>query len=166
MRKLYLMRHGKSSWDNPNLDDFDRPLNKRGKKDTHIMAEFFLKSNISFDHVFSSPAQRAITTANIIAEALHFPIKNISSDPRIYEAGVETLLETIAEVDPKYKSVLFIGHDPGLSWLAAYLGSEEHVNLPTCGVYGLQFKTDSWKSLIKAESKKLFFEFPKDFQPS
>lgn len=165
MRTLYLMRHGKSSWDNLNLEDFDRPLNKRGKKDTHLMAEYFQEHQIEFDHIFSSPAQRAITTANIVAETLHFPIKNISSDPRIYEAGVETLIDVIGEIDSHYKSVLFIGHDPGLSWLASYLGDEEHINLPTCGVYALSFKTDSWKSLSKSQSKKLFFEFPKDLNP-
>lgn len=164
MRKLYLMRHGKSSWDNPELEDFDRPLNKSGKKDTHLMAEFFRKQQITFDHIFSSPAIRAITTANIIAETLHFPIKNISSDRRIYEGGVETLLEIIGNIDPKYKSVLLIGHDPSLSWLAAYFGNEKHINLPTCGVYALGFKTDSWKSLTNAEGQKLFFEFPKDIQ--
>jgi phosphohistidine phosphatase len=164
MRTLYLMRHGKSSWDNHDLEDFNRPLNKHGKKDTHLMAEFFLKEQITFDHIFSSPALRAITTANIIAEEMHFPIKNISSDRRIYEAGVETLLEVIGEVDSMYKSVLLIGHDPGLSWLACYFGNEEHVSLPTCGVYAVNLKTDTWKGLTNTESYKLFFEFPKDFQ--
>lgn len=164
MRKLYIMRHGKSSWDNHNLEDFDRPLNKRGRKDAHIMAEFFQKEEISFDHIFSSPAIRAITTANIVAESLHFPIKNISSDRRLYQAGVEALLEVIGEIDADYKSILLIGHDPGLSWLSCYLGNEEHINLPTCGVYAVSFKTNTWQSLTNAESKKLFFEFPKDFQ--
>lgn len=164
MKKLYLMRHAKSSWDNPELADFDRPLNKHGKKDTHLIAEFFQSNALEFDLILSSPAKRAITTADIIAETIHIPTKKISSDPRIYEAGVETLLEVIAEISPEHKSVLFIGHDPGLSWLAAYLGNEEHISLPTCGVYALSFKTDSWKSLTKVESQKLFFEFPKDFQ--
>lgn len=164
MKKLYLMRHGKSSWDNTELQDFDRPLNHQGKKDTHLIGEFFAKEEIKFDFILSSPAKRAITTADIIAETLHIPTKKISTNPRIYEAGVETLLEIIGEIDPHHKSVLFIGHDPGLSWLAAYLGNEEHISLPTCGVYALEFKTTTWKSLTEAESKKLFFEFPKDLE--
>lgn len=158
------MRHAKSSWDNHELADFDRPLNKQGRKDTHLMAEFFQQQTITFDFIVSSPAKRAITTANIIAETLHIPIKKISSDHRIYEAGVETLLHIIGEIDPCHQNVLFIGHDPGLSWLAAYLGNEEHVSLPTCGVYGLSFNADSWHSLTEVESQKLFFEFPKDLQ--
>lgn len=164
MKKLYLMRHAKSSWDNPELQDFDRHLNKHGRKDTHLMAEFFQSKGLDFDLILASPAKRAITTADIIAEAMHIPIKKISTDPRIYQAGVETLLEIIKEIDPHHKSVLFIGHDPALSWLAAYLGNEEHISLPTCGVYALEFKTTSWNSFTEAESQKLFFEFPKDFE--
>jgi Phosphohistidine phosphatase SixA len=162
MKKLYLMRHAKSSWDNTELQDFDRPLNKHGRKDTHLMAEFLQTQQITLDLILSSPAKRAITTANILAEALHIPVKQISSDQRIYEAGVETLLEVLADIDSAHQHVLLLGHDPGLSWLAAYLGNEEHVSLPTCGIYGLQVKAESWKSLNKAEIKKLFFEFPTD----
>ena len=87
MKKLYLARHAKSSWKNPDLDDYDRPLNKRGIRDAPFIGKKLKEKNILPDLIISSPAIRAITTAKELAAQMGYPEENIILDENIYEAG-------------------------------------------------------------------------------
>ena len=122
MKLLYLLRHAKSSWDDPDLDDFDRPLNKRGRKSAKAMAAFFRETGIAPETILCSPAKRTRETLKHLAPAVgQTPVQ---LDRRIYEASYQTLLLCLADLPPEVKSVLLIGHNPGLERLALYLMSD------------------------------------------
>ena len=99
MKKLFLVRHAKSSWSNPDLDDFDRPLNKRGKRDAPFMGKVLNERNIFPDLIISSPAERAFITAQTIAEQINYPLKDIQTFDRLYHGGFKDLLVTLKGID-------------------------------------------------------------------
>ena len=100
MKNLILIRHAKSSWKNTSLDDFDRPLNKRGKQDAPIMADRLLKRGINMDYIISSPAKRAADTAKIFAGVLSYNSEITLTDD-LYEASQNQILEVINRIDYK-----------------------------------------------------------------
>ena len=91
-KTLYLIRHAKSSWDDPSLKDHDRPLNKRGKKDAPFMANILKEKNIIPDLIISSTAERAIEFAKVLAEVLDYKKGNIVSERDMYLAGESEML--------------------------------------------------------------------------
>ena len=93
MKTLFLVRHAKSSWDDPTLADKDRPLNARGERDAPKMGKRLAKREVKLDLIVSSPANRAITTAQVLADKLDFKLKNIEVDDRLYPGAVSALLE-------------------------------------------------------------------------
>jgi len=122
MKQLFLLRHAKSSWDDPDMDDFDRPLNKRGRKAAKAMAAYLREAEIQPQSVLCSPAKRTRDTLKYLQPALgDAPIQ---FDRRIYEASYQTLLHCLADVPAETESVLMIGHNPGLERLALYLMSD------------------------------------------
>ena len=94
MKRLYLVRHAKSSWKDPDLDDFDRPLNKRGKRDAPLMGQKLRQADVRPDLIVSSPAKRAAKTAKIMAGQIEYPVKKIIWDESLYAAGIVTLTVT------------------------------------------------------------------------
>jgi phosphohistidine phosphatase len=122
MKLLYLLRHAKSSWDDPDLDDFDRPLNKRGRKSARAMAAYFKQTVIQPDSILCSPAKRTRETLKYLTPVLGPALAHL--DRRVYEASYQTLLHCLAELPPEAGSVLLVGHNPGLERLALYLMSD------------------------------------------
>lgn len=162
MKRLYLVRHAKSSWKDATLEDFDRPLNKRGKQDAPLMGKLF-KSHykLSPDLIVSSPAKRAAKTAKVIAKEIGFPKKQIVYEGAIYEAGVPPLLSVIRKIDDSADQVMLFGHNPGLTMLAEYLIGVVVDNIPTCGIFCIDFDVDSWKEVGEGRGKEVFFDYPK-----
>lgn len=119
MRRLYLLRHAKSSWDNPTTSDFDRPLNARGKKAAVLLNQHLLDEKIRPELVLCSPARRTRETCEALAQALRDSA--IRHDRGIYQAGPENLLAILRHVPADVKSVMVIGHNPGLEQLAGQL---------------------------------------------
>lgn len=156
---LYLLRHSKSSWRDLSIDDFDRPLNNRGLKDAPLMGQMLSKKNIIVDTIISSPAKRAIDTASIISNNLGYT-KSIILNKDIYDASLSTLLFIIKNFDDNLKSIMLIGHNPGLTNLSNYLTKYFIENIPTCGVVALEFDK-SWKDIIPKDGNIIFFEYPK-----
>ena len=111
MKTIYILRHAKSSWDNPNLADFERPLNKRGLESAPFIGEIIHKNNFQPDSVLSSPAERAKQTAFLVKEAGKIEAE-IQFDERIYEASPQQLLQVISELETDRESALLIGHNP------------------------------------------------------
>ena len=161
MKTLYIIRHAKSSWDDPDQDDFERPLNERGKKDAPRMGKRLSERGIAPDLIISSPAARALETAALIAKVLDYSEKNIQKDRSVYHAGSESLLRTIQGVADKNEIVMIFGHNPGLTEFANDLLGENISNIPTAGVVACQLKTDSWKGASIGGGKLLFIDYPK-----
>ena len=162
MKTLYLIRHAKSSWKDSALDDIERPLNKRGKRDAPFMGEVLKEKVVAPDVVFSSPAKRASKTAQIITELIGYPKKDIIFTEEIYEASSHELLEFINSLDNKYNSVMIFGHNPGFTMLNNFLSKQYIDNIPTCGIVALEFN-NSWKEIEKNSAKMLFFDYPKRY---
>ena len=160
MKTLFLIRHAKSSWDDPALADKDRPLNDRGKRDAPKMGERLAKRGVKPDLILSSPAVRALTTAEIIAKKLDYKRKNIVVDDRLYAVAADDLLDVIRQLDDKLERVMLIGHNPELTELA-HRFSGKITHLPTCAVAEFTFDAKSWSNVGKDEPAKVALDYPK-----
>ena len=161
-KELLLVRHAKSSWDDPYLDDHDRPLNERGLTNAPEMGKRMQGLGISPDVWISSTALRAITTAQIIAEQIGFPQDQIQRTKDLYHASATELQEFIAGLDDAIGSAILFGHNPGMTSLVANLYGLPIDNMPTCGVVHLQFNENTWSAVSSAPPARAYFDFPKN----
>ena len=162
MKTLYLLRHAKSSWKFPELDDFDRPLNKRGQRDAPRMGKRLQKQNILPDLIISSPARRAQQTAQEVAQSIGYTSTAILYDETVYEASAEALLTTLQTVDNRVAVLLLAGHNPGLTALSNRFTSHYIDNIVTAGVVAMQFATDDWAEVGgSSPGQFLWYDYPK-----
>jgi phosphohistidine phosphatase len=160
MKTLILVRHAKSSWDDTSLPDKDRPLNNRGKRDAPKMGQRLAKRDARPDLILSSPAKRALTTAEIIAKKLDYKRKDIVVDDRLYAVKPDDLLGVIRELGDKLERVMVFGHNPELTELAHRLSSEI-THMPTCAVAEFTFDAKSWSNVGKEKPAKVALQYPK-----
>lgn len=161
MKLLVLVRHAKSSWEDPGLEDVERPLNPRGLRDAPRMGLQLERRRSTPDHIVSSPAQRAHATAEIFAERLGYPRPDILIEPRVYEAGVQDLLEVIREFDDAHDFVIMFGHNPAVTSLVNKLTNATLDNVPTCGVAEIEFAVEYWREAAPAHARLVEFDYPK-----
>lgn len=161
MKRLFIVRHAKSSWDFPHLSDFERPLNGRGTRDLPDMASRFESTGYSVDQLVSSPAVRAFSTAKGFAAKLGFSKEEILQESQLYHAGVASLKTVISKAGNQHDSVMIFGHNPGLTYLINELCDLYLDNLPTCAVCGIEFEIDSWSQLNSTKGRKFYYDFPK-----
>jgi len=161
MKTLVLIRHAKSSWKFPELKDVERPLKKRGLKEAPLMGNVLKDLPITPDCILSSPAVRALTTAQLIAGEYGMDASKVMTLPGLYMEPASKLLEAIHTIGNEYNVVFFVGHNPGLHDLAVSLSGENIENLPTGGAFGLEFHCETWEEAGRENAKKIFFEFPK-----
>jgi len=164
MKTIYLLRHAKSSWDNPKLDDFERPLNKRGHFDAPLMGNIMEKLNIFPDLIISSPAIRASMTSRFVADAINYPLNKIQYDENIYEAGQNQLLEIIYAVDDSVEKLMLVGHNPSFTYFAHYLAKFDVNNIPTCGLFCAELNISSWTKIKKKCGTVLYYKYPKKYK--
>lgn len=161
MKTLYIVRHAKSSWDDPDLEDFQRPLNERGEKDAPRMGKKLHKLDANPQLICSSPANRAIATARHIAAVLQFPVSAIREEQKLYHASEDSIL-SIIRLFPDNKDVaMVVGHNPGLTEFTNDLLDDDIPNIPTAGVVGAQLNIHSWKDADWGCGEMIFFEYPK-----
>jgi phosphohistidine phosphatase len=162
MKTVILVRHAKSSWDDPSMTDFDRPLNDRGKKDAPEMADRLLKRKISIDTFISSPAKRARKTANIFAKAFGVEKENVVLNDKLYNAAEMDFYEVLSQLPASMKSIAVFSHNPGLTDFANSLTTDIRIdNIPTSGIFAVTFEGD-WPAFKDAQKKFLFFDYPKN----
>jgi phosphohistidine phosphatase len=163
LKTLILVRHAKSSWENPGLSDFDRPLNNRGLRDAPFMAKLLNEKDIKPDLILTSPAKRAYETSKYFATALSYPVESIQKKELIYSSGPKDILKIINQTDDSYNCIMLFGHNPDLSTISNYLSNNNFESLPTCGVICIDFPIDSWATMDEESGKVRFFEFPKKY---
>ena len=161
MKTLYLVRHAKSSWKYPRLDDFERPLNKRGRKNAPFMGSILKELKVAPDLIISSPANRAATTARIIADTIDYPLEKIRYDETIYASSEYDLLQVIQQLDDGANQAMLVSHNPAITELANSIGDTAISNIPTCGVCCINLDISSWAKIGDQRGKLKFFEFPK-----
>jgi phosphohistidine phosphatase len=161
MKTLYLVRHAKSSWKYPRLNDFERPLNKRGRKNAPFMGSILKKLKVAPDLVISSPANRAATTARIIADSIDYPLEKIHYNETIYASSEYELIQVIQQLDDTVNQAMLVSHNPALTDLANTIADTAISNIPTCGVFCVNLSISSWAKIGEQRGKLKFFEFPK-----
>lgn len=161
MKTLYVIRHAKSSWDNPLLADFDRPLNARGERDAPRMGKRLKEKDITPDLIISSPAKRALTTCIIISKILSCPESLIKTEQRLYHADEETILNILQGLPDYADTVMLYGHNPGLTDFVNELFNTSIANVPTCGVVCGKIDVDKWKDVTWGGGDLVFFDYPK-----
>ena len=149
MKVLKIVRHAKSSWDNSNITDFDRPLTKRGTKNAKELATVLDNAHTHIDLIVSSAAVRAKTTANVIAEHYQSNQPKLITEERLYHATVESWMETIQGTSNGFDELMIIGHQPTLSMLTNSLISDpiDHVITSSCS--RLLFDTMAWSQVTR-----------------
>ncbi|NGY06120.1 SixA phosphatase family protein [Solimonas terrae] len=164
MRHLTIVRHAKSSWDSPDLSDFERPLNERGRRDAARMAMWTRRAIGVPDRIVTSPALRAITTARVFADAMGIAHDHLLIQARIYEASLSTLLRLLRGFDDETPHIMLFGHNPGLSELAGALAHCPFDGLPTCAVVHLELPDKRWEDVAEGGGELLRYQFPKELR--
>jgi phosphohistidine phosphatase len=153
MKLLLILRHAKSSWKDRSLDDHDRPLNKRGKRDAPRMGQLLRQEDLLPDLILSSTAVRARTTAEMVADASRYrgPLELV---PELYAAEPEVYTNLLGRLNEDSSSVMVVGHNPGLEQLLHTLtGMEE--SLPTAALAKVELEIDAWSELDRSRRGSL-----------
>lgn len=161
MKRLLIIRHAKSSWDYPELSDFDRPLNKRGKRDLPDMANRLAKKQYKIDLFLSSPAKRALKTAIGHAQALGLSAPPIVEEHRLYHASSTSIRSLISEIDNSIDSLAIFGHNPGFTDLINELSDLDLWNLPTCAICIIDLPIQSWNEIKSITGDQVYYDYPK-----
>jgi len=161
LKKLILIRHAKSSWTQAGMSDFNRPLNQRGINDAPQMAGRIRSSKLTIDQIVSSPALRAITTAETFSEVLDIPFENILQNKAIYEADPETLMRIVSKFESSWNTVIMFGHNPGLSYLVGLLTGELYDKV-TCSISEIDLHIEDWAHCTAGIGSLTSYDFPKN----
>jgi len=164
MKHVYLIRHGKSSWKDESLSDEERPLKRRGEQDAKLMAKILKNRGVMPELIVSSPAKRALRTAQIFAERLDYDEKKIVVNKLLYFEGIDNIIKTIQQLDDKLSTVFMFGHNPDFTELANRFSKETIDNVPTCGVIGIEFDVASWKKTAFGNGKMIFYDYPSNYR--
>jgi phosphohistidine phosphatase len=164
---IYLLRHAKSSWDEPELLDHERPLAKRGRKAVALLREHFLESGVAPDLVLCSSAVRAIQTLEGVREGLP-PGTRVEIEAGLYAAGVASLVGRLHRLPEEIGSVMVVGHNPGIEDLAAELAGRGEpdaraameAKYPTGGLATLAFE-GPWQELDREGATLEAFAVPR-----
>jgi len=161
MKTIYLVRHAKSDWGSAFTADFDRTLNDRGMKSAPLMASVLQKKNIVPELIISSPANRALTTAELFCDILGYPKEQILKRIEIYEGGTRQLLNIIHEIDDSIETAMLFGHNPTITQFSNLLAGNHMENMVTCGVVRIDMEIKSWKDAASDTGQLVWYEFPK-----
>ena len=159
MKTLLLIRHAKAET-SFTLNDFERPLNERGKKDAPAMAKRVKDRNISIAAFVSSPAKRAKKTAALFCETLGGNEEDIIFISALYHAPAEIFFEVIKNLDDRFNTVAVFSHNPGITDFVNELSQVRIDNMPTCAVFAVQAAIEHWAGFAKAKKEFLFFDYP------
>ena len=168
MRRLYLLRHVKSSWKHPDLDDRDRPLAGRGRRAGKALARHLREQGVEPQLVLCSPALRARQTLQLIEPALG--ARSVEVEPELYAATAGTLLEHLRGIRRGVTSVMLIGHNPGLQDLAVLLAGNSPLaaklaaKFPTGSLAGFEVAGAGWRELGPETARMRSFVRPRDLE--
>ena len=169
MLKLVILRHAKSSWDDPAEDDFDRPLNARGRKAAPEAGEMLRAMKIAPDLILCSPAKRTRETLDLaLPEIVSAKKPKITYDERLYLATAPALLECLRDTGHDAASIVLIGHNPGLHSLAVALAgtgeqellAEMSEKFPTAAIAVLSFDGSEWRKVTPGSGQLQAFWTP------
>lgn len=154
MKTLYLVRHGKSDWDDIGANDMDRPMKSRGHKNSLEGAQLLNDMQVRLDLLLSSPAVRAFDTARIFADTLEVDDSKFEVLDSLYLPDFSNFLKTILYLDDKLGTVMIVGHEPSLSTMVHHFVESRLKKLVTGSITRFVFDTDSWKNIAASNVKE------------
>lgn len=168
MKMLGLLRHGKSSWDDPALRDFDRPLKRRGNEASKSMGEELRRRGLRFDLVVASPATRVVETLHHLEEGFGEPLEPRFQE-NVYAASAQGLLSIVVATADSIDRLLLVGHNPGLQDLASTLASDEDplvpsvtAHFPTAAFVLIELPVKSWTQVGPRTGRIVDFLRPRE----
>ncbi|MDR9468469.1 histidine phosphatase family protein [Marinospirillum sp.] len=161
MKKLTLIRHAKSSWNHPDLSDFERPLNKRGQGDLPGLVERLKQTLPQPDRLIFSGARRTLETSRPLADAWGLDKSHYLERREAYEASLNTLLMLLQEQPDSCEHLVLVGHNPGMAELLAFLTATSPRHYPTAAFAHLELMIDSWQNLEEGCGQLQKFDYPK-----
>ncbi len=161
MKRLTLMRHANAQWKDPQVSDFDRPLNRRGTSEAEAMSRRLLELNLVPTVLITSSALRARQTADIVARELGVGGRNLRREELLYLAPAEDILQVVQATGPRIPHLMIVGHNPGLTEVANLLTPDPRLNdLPTAAVCSLTFDTRTWSQVAADTLRETQQEMP------
>lgn len=160
MKKLLILRHAKSSWADPDLADFDRPLNERGMLAAPFMGSLMSAEGLVPELIVSSPAERAKHTAEL-AKAGGAMDAEILFEDRIYEASPQTLMQVAREVQSSIGSIMIVGHNPGIEGFIRLLTGAPEA-MPTSALAEIDLEINDWSEIAPGSGDLIRIIRPKD----
>jgi phosphohistidine phosphatase len=160
-RRLFIIRHGKSSWDNEGLEDIDRPLAKRGIRNAGEMAERLLAKNQVPQLILSSPASRALNTALIMSKSWDISAEDLQIRDALYMAYLSEIEEVVAGVPAAFMNLAIFGHNPSFTAYANKFLELPLDNLPTAGVVIVTLESENWGEIGRNHVKETYVDYPK-----
>lgn len=174
MKRLTLLRHAKSDWDDPVARDFDRPLNRRGERAAMLIGQFAAQRQMRFDMLVASPAVRVVQTLETFFAGYGERI-DAGWDRRVYLASAPTLVDVLRGLPDNVESALLAGHNPGLEDLILDLVPDDGVNplredveakFPTASLAVLDLAIDRWADAGENSATLRSFIRPRDLDPA
>lgn len=163
MRRLTLLRHAKTETQHSGQEDWDRVLEPRGQKDAPEMARRLRERKLKPDRIITSPAVRALTTAQIFARELHVPAAKLQQDERLYLASPKVIKEVVRELGGDTQHLMIVGHNPGLTEFAEQISADREIdNMPTCAIYTVEFDIENWSELEWHSGVNAELDYPRN----
>jgi phosphohistidine phosphatase len=158
LKKVIIVRHAKSSWDDFRMTDFERPLDQRGLRDAPYMAKLLKTEGLKPDVIYTSDANRAQTTANFFASEFDMEIKKKHS---LYHGAPDDYLDVIRMENDHYQTIALFGHNPGITFLTNLISPGSTHNIPTCGIIVAEWNSSKWGNCDWQKMKLLKIFTPK-----
>ncbi len=160
MKTLYLVRHAKAGWNDPAQADFDRTLTKRGHRQAEEMSERLHEKGVLPDRLVSSPAHRALETAEIFADELGIDREGIARKIEIYEGGIDKLASVLRELPDEVNTAMLFGHNPTISHFVQWLTGKPADSMDTCGIAKIELHCDHWRDTVEGIGKLAWYKYP------
>lgn len=161
MKTITLVRHGKSSWEF-DVSDRDRPLKKRGFNDADLVSKTFINKELTPEFVYSSPANRALTTCRIFTDNLGIPEEKLQIVENLYDFGGQQVVQFLKDLKEDYNNVMIFGHNHAFTSICNIFGDQYIDNLPTSGLVTIEFEVDNWLAIDKGHT--VLTIFPRDLK--
>lgn len=161
MKRLFLVRHGKSSW-KYDLPDEERPLKKRAYKDAEVVIKALKAVLDKPVTLWSSYAARALNSAKIFRDELQIEDDNFQVKDELYTFDKDKLIEVVQSSGNEVDQLMIFGHNPAVTEAVNSLGDTHFDNVPTTGLTLIEFETDTWKDLNRG--KTILYLFPKNLR--
>lgn len=161
MKKIIFVRHAKSSWEHK-VSDRNRPLKPRGVNDATLVSTALMTKRLIIDKVYSSPANRALSTCNIFVEQLNISPSIVSIKEELYDFEGESVIDFIKSIDDALHTVMLFGHNYAFTSIINAYGDRHIDNLPTSGLAMISFEIESWKYIKFGHTETILL--PRDFK--